>query len=95
MPVYIRRRTGVRKGPRKFPIVLCTTVNAVFPPACLVMTTLLLIVVGTHPVMIMPMSSHGSIKRLFVAAMLTMAKVVADVMRKHWICTKRWSLRRA
>jgi len=62
VPVYMRRRTGVRKGPRKLPIVLWTTVRAEFPPAWRVMTTLLLMVVGTQPVISMPISSQGSMK---------------------------------
>jgi hypothetical protein len=53
------------------------------------MTTLLEMVVATHPMKISPISSPGSMKDGFVAHKLTMPKIMALVMRKHWSWTKR------
>ena len=53
------------------------------PLACLVMTTFDAIVVGRQALMMRPMSNHGSMKLLFVAAAQAMTNPRADVTRKH------------
>lgn len=87
-------KSGDMKGPRKLPRVDCTTVKAVLPCACLVMTTFEEIVVGTQPVKIIPTSSAGSKKCGSVAQMLTTAYTTAEVIRNVWDCTKRCSFHR-
>ena len=78
----------------KFPRVVCTTVKAELPCACLVITTLLLMVVATQPKKINPTSNPGSTKSLLVAVADTTPNAIALVMRKHWPCTKRCTFHR-
>lgn len=78
-------------GPKKLPIVDSTTVRASLPCACLVMTTLDEIVVGTQPVKINPTSMPASINPWLVAQALTIPKITADVIRKDCTCTNKWS----
>lgn len=79
--VYRENSRGVKNGPRKFPSVDSTTVNAWFPCAWPVMTTLLAMVVGVHPHISMPSSSPGSIKSLFVAHADTIPNITDEVSR--------------
>jgi len=87
--VYRLISSGDKNGPRKFPTVDWTTVNAVLPWACRVMTILDDMVVGTQPVKIIPTSRPGSMKSRFVEQAETIPKAMADVIRKLWSCTKR------
>jgi hypothetical protein len=54
------------------------------------MTTLEDIVVGRQPPTIMPTRRPGSMKERFVAHALTMPKIMAEVIKKLCIWTKRW-----
>lgn len=94
LAVYICRSNGEKKGPSKLPRVDCTTVKAVLPCACRVMTMLEEMVVGTQPVKIIPTSSPGSMNFGFVAHRLTIPYMTAEVMRNDCICTKRWIFHR-
>ena len=58
------------------------------------MTTLDAMVVGTHPVKMMPTSRASSMKAGFVAQRLTTAKATAEVRRKDCACTNRWTRQR-
>ena len=89
LAIYICNSKGDKKGPNKFPNVDCTTVNAVFPCACPVITMLEEMVVGTHPVKIMPTSNPGSINSRLVAHALTTPYMTAEVIKKDCICTKK------
>ena len=92
---YVWTSTGDKKGSMKLPIVVSTTVKASLPCAWRVMTTLLEMVVGRQLQMIRPTSRAGPMKSLLVAQAVTMAKTVAEVMRKHCSATKRWIRQRA
>jgi hypothetical protein len=77
------------KGPRKLPRVTSTTVAASSPPACFVMTTLELMVVGSEPVAIRPTRVETSIC-WFVRAAQATPKKAEEVTRKDMTWTMRW-----